>query len=71
MKKKKAFAWSPIRKLMKRQGANIVERDAVAELIMDLERIAAELTNKALSLAKHANKKKVTLDDIKLAMELL
>ena len=39
-KKKRSFAWSPLRKLMKKSGANIVARNAVDLLISDLESVA-------------------------------
>lgn len=70
-KKKRSFAWSPVRKLMKRQGANIVARDAVDLLIVDLEDTAKKLTKKALAFAKHAKRKKITRDDMSLAIKYL
>jgi histone H3/H4 len=66
----KVFAWSPIRELMKSCGAEMVSRDAVDELILYLEGIAKELTNKALELSRHATRKKLTEDDMKLAITL-
>ena len=70
-KKKRSFAWSPLRKLMKRSGANIVARNAVDLLIMDLEEIATELTKKALAFAVHAKRKKITKGDMNLAIKYL
>jgi histone H3/H4 len=70
-KKKRSFAWSPLRKLMKRSGANIVARNAVDLLIMDLEEIATELTKKALAFAIHAKRKKITKGDMNLAIKYL
>ena len=70
-KKKSSFAWSPLRKLMKRSGANIVARNAVDLLIMDLEEVATKLTKKALTFAQHANRKKITKDDMTLAIKYL
>jgi histone H3/H4 len=66
----KVFAWSPIRELMKSCGAEMVSRDAVDELILYLEGAAKELTNKALELSRHANRKKLTEADMKLGMTL-
>jgi DNA-binding protein len=66
----KTFAWSPIRELMKKSGAEMVSKDAVDELIEYLERYAKELTNKALEMSRHANRKKLTKLDMELALEL-
>ena len=56
----KVFAWSPIRELMKKSGAEMVSRDAVDELIVYLEKVAKELTKKALEMSRHAGRKKLT-----------
>ena len=68
---KKVFAWSPIRKLMKDNGAEMVARDAVDALIDYLEKEARNVTNKALEMTRHAGRKKLTLNDMDLAMKLL
>ncbi len=52
------FAWSPIRKLMKDNGAEMVARDAVDALIDYLEKEARNVTNKALEMTRHAGRKK-------------
>ena len=70
-KKKTHFAWSPVRKLMKRSGAQIVARDAVELLIVDLEETASKLTKKALGFAKHAKRKKISKEDMDLAIKYL
>jgi len=70
-KKKGSFAWSPLRKLMKKSGASIVAREAVNVLIADLEQTATALTKKALSFAVHAKRKKITKDDMTLAIKYL
>ena len=66
----KVFAWSPIRELMKKSGAEMVSRDAVDELIAFLEKKARELTNKALEMSRHANRKKLTKIDMEMALGL-
>ena len=66
----KVFAWSPIKELMKSCGAEMVSREAVDELISYLEAVAKELTNKALELSRHAQRKKLTEEDMKLAIAL-
>ena len=70
MAKAKIFAWSPIRELMKANGAEMVARDAVDELISVLERQAKELTNRALEFSRHAGRKKVTAEDMNMALKL-
>ncbi len=70
MAKAKIFAWSPIRELMKANGAEMVARDAVDELISVLERQAKDLTNRALEFSRHAGRKKVTAQDMNLALKL-
>ena len=68
---KKAFAWSPLRELMKNNGAEIVARNAVEELISYLEEVAAQISSKALELAKHSGRKKITDNDMKIAMDMI
>ena len=47
----KVFAWSPIRELMKKAGAEMVGRDAVDELIRYLKILARDWTTKALEMS--------------------
>lgn len=68
-KKKYSFAWSPIRRLMKQQGASIVARDAVDLLIDHLEKTAIGLTEQARAFTQHANRKKITKNDLLLAIK--
>ena len=68
-KKKHAFAWSPIRRLMKQQGASIVARNAVNLLIDHLEKSAVGLTEQARAFTMHANRKKITKNDLLLAIK--
>ncbi len=73
------ISWSPIRRLMKHgtiynstfqnNGAEIVARDAVDELVNWLEKSAEELTEVALRLTKHSGRKKITRDDILMAIK--
>ena len=65
----KYFSWSPIRRLMRQSGAAIVARDAVDELINWLGYAAEKITKTALTLTKHAKRKKITRDDILLAIK--
>ncbi len=66
-----AFAWSPIRRLMKSAGAEIVSRSAVDALIAYMGEFGKELTAKALEITKHSKRKKITEKDMKLAIELI
>ena len=66
-----AFAWSPLRSLMKRAGAEIVSRAAVDKLMDYLEEYAKELTTCALEIVKHSGRKKITQQDMKLAIDLI
>lgn len=68
---KKVFAWSPIRKLMKDNGAEMVARDAVDALIDYLESVAEHVTGVALEMTRHANRKKLTNEDMNLAINLV
>ena len=68
-KKKHAFAWSPIRRLMKQQGASIVARNAVNQLIDHLEKTAIGLTEQARAFTMHANRKKITKNDLLLSIK--
>ncbi len=70
-KKKRIFAWSPLRALMRKAGAEIVSRDAVETLLLFLEERSKNLTNAALKFAKHAKRKKITQDDMNLAVEFM
>ncbi|MHA1647066.1 MAG: histone [Promethearchaeota archaeon] len=68
-KKKRTFAWSPLRALMKKAGAEIVSRDAVETLLYYLEDRSKKLTASALKFARHAKRKKITSSDMSLAIE--
>ncbi|MBY9020571.1 MAG: NFYB/HAP3 family transcription factor subunit [Candidatus Lokiarchaeota archaeon] len=63
------ISWSPIRRLMKHNGAIIVARDAVNELVDWMSASAVTITKSALTLTKHGKRKKVTRNDILLAIK--
>jgi histone H3/H4 len=54
---------------MKHNGAVIVARVAVNELVDWMSQSAEKITKTALSLTKHGKRKKVTRDDILLAIK--
>ena len=68
-RRKRVFAWSPVRAFMKSNGAEMVARDAIEQLIYHLEVITKGMTDRALQFARHANRKKVTKEDIMLAIQ--
>jgi histone H3/H4 len=70
-KKKFAFAWSPLRRLMKESGAEIVSKEAVETLLFYLEDRSLKITKMALKFAKHSKRKKITTSDMELAVDYL
>ena len=70
-KKRRIFAWSPLRALMKEAGAEIVSRDSVELLLNYLENRSKKLTEIALVIAKHSKRKKISKGDMALAIENL
>ena len=69
MVKRRYFAWSPLRALMGSQGAKIVAREAVGYLIEYLEQKSIDMTVRALILARHAKRKKISKADIALVVK--
>ncbi len=69
MAAKEYISWSPIRRLMKHNGAFIVARDAVNELVEWMGQSAEKLTKTALTLTKHSKRKKITRNDILMAIK--
>ncbi|MHA1269533.1 MAG: histone-like protein [Candidatus Helarchaeota archaeon] len=69
MAKKRYIAWSPVRALMAANGAKIVSREAVDYLVSYFTDLCIEITNRSMILAKHAGRKKITKDDIFLAIK--
>ena len=68
-RKRRIFAWSPLRALMAEAGAEIVARDAVEVLLNYLEDRSTGITEDAIVFAKHSNRKKVSKADVQLAIE--
>ncbi|MFW9829270.1 MAG: histone-like protein [Candidatus Thorarchaeota archaeon] len=68
--KKKAegyIAKAPIRRLMKKEGADLVAAEALDKLIGFLEKSAAEATKDAIKVCKADKRKRVTAADIRAA----
>ena len=71
MAKKTVLAWSPIRELMKSQGAQVVARDAVDFLIKYLGDLGKNITTNALKLTRHAKRQKLTRSDVDLVIKMM
>ncbi|MFH1256482.1 MAG: histone family protein [Candidatus Diapherotrites archaeon] len=56
-------------RLIRKSGAGRVSEDAAAELCIVLEERGIEVAKKADELSKHAKRKTVTAEDIKLAVK--
>ena len=66
--KKKAegyIAKAPIRRLMKKEGADLVAAEALDKLINFLETSAADATKAAITVCKADKRKRVTAADIR------
>ncbi|MFX0057197.1 MAG: histone-like protein [Candidatus Hodarchaeota archaeon] len=66
--KKKAetyIAKAPIRRLMKKEGADLVAAEALDKLIGFLEKSAADATKDAIKICKADKRKRVTAADIR------
>jgi len=66
--KKKAegyIAKAPIRRLMKKEGADLVAAEALDKLIDFLEKSAANATKDAIKICKTDKRKRVTAADIR------
>ena len=59
------IAKAPIRRLMKREGADLVAAEALDKLISYLEAGAAKATKEAIALCKADKRKRVTASDIR------
>lgn len=61
------IAKAPIRRLMKKEGADLVAADALEKLIAYLEKTAADATKEAIKVTKADKRKRVTAADIRKA----
>jgi len=59
------IAKAPIRRLMKKEGADLVAAEALDKLIGFLEVKAAEATKEAIKICKADKRKRITASDIR------
>ncbi|MFX1237611.1 MAG: histone [Promethearchaeota archaeon] len=59
------IAKAPIRRLMKKEGADLVAAEALDKLIGFLEKSAADATKNAIKICKADKRKRVTASDIR------
>lgn len=58
---------APVERLIRKQGASRVSKSAVEEFTVVLEDIISDLAAEAATLAKHAGRKTVQAEDVRLA----
>ena len=61
---------SPMNRILKKAGAERVSDDSVDELRRIIEEIAMEISKGAVDMAKHAGRKTVKSEDVKLASKV-
>jgi DNA-binding protein len=62
---------APVMRIIRKHGGERVSRDAGEMLSELMEAYGAKITKEAIKLASHAGRKTVTIDDIRMAAEIL
>ena len=65
MARESYIAKAPIRRLMKREGADLVSSDALDFIIDKIEEEAKSVTKTAVNLVRDDDRKRITKEDIK------
>ena len=68
-KRKTIIPKAPLRKILKKQGVNLIEKAALDMVTAAAENFAACLGVEALKLSKHRKAKKVNKADISMALK--
>lgn len=58
----------PVKRIMRKAGAEVIGKDAVEEIIKFVEDKIEEITKEALKFTRHAGRKTLMARDIKLAL---
>ena len=61
------LALAPLERILRKAGAQRVSEDAVKAMADILEDVAADIAGRAVALARHAGRKTVKADDVKMA----
>lgn len=65
--KKRRLPLAPFERILKDSGAKRVSKSAMKEFAMVVEEVADKIAIDATKLAKHAGRKTVTAEDVRLA----